>query len=650
MKNLDRKRQRAHALLQAGRLEEARTAYRSLCSKTPKDIDALMNLAAIAGQLGHYGETEACCRQAIDLQPKLAVAHALLGIALAAQGRGTEGLGAFEQAAALAPTDLMVNYNYGKALADAGRHEDALARYEQALKTAVDAAPVRHAMGLSLTRLGRLEEAAANFTRTLEMQPGNPDALLGLSDVCWRLGNATDTMEHCRSALASRPDFAEAYSNLGLALGALGRWGEAVEAFQKAIRLKPDFALAYSHLGDAEVVRGNVDDAKEAYGEALRRDPDLAAALAGQANILDIAGDPQAAYELLEPVVRRGGAHPTVVTAFADASLQLRSYDEAIAQIRKMLANPAELTPWQRSGLLFRLGALQERIDHYDEAFESYRLANDGYPTRFDPQAHVRTVDAIITTWSSARLEQSPKATLRSERPVFIVGMPRSGTTLVEQILATHPDVFGAGERAEVGNLADASGASHDSVAADRLDAAMLDRFAATYLDNLGSIAGDARRITDKMPSNFLHLWFIALTFPGARVIHCTRDPRDTCLSLYAHGFSGNHDYAYRLDHLAEYYLQYQRLMDHWKTVLEIPIFEVCYEDLVSDLERETRALLSFCDLSWHEACLRPDETQRAVVTTSYSQVREPVHRGRIGRWSRYAEQLKPLIERLDAG
>ena len=313
------------------------------------------------------------------------------------------------------------------------------------------------------------------------------------------------------------------------------------------------------------------------------------------------------------------------------------------------------LTDRQRFLLHFAAGRLLDRVGSYDEAFENYRIGNRLFGADFSCRDLANTVDKHVAVYNKEFMRRAPRASHGSQRPVFIVGMPRSGTTLVEQILSIHPEVYGAGELEDINWMAIslpktlASSSSYpDCVPELTVDAC--DQLAAQYLDRLSALAPDAARlVTDKMPGNYFHLGLVVLLFPEARIIHCTRDPLDICLSCYFQSFiqANNHQYAYNLEHLGCAYRQYQRLMNHWKHVLDVPFMDVSYEELVADQERVTRELLAFCGLPWDERCMRFYESKRNVVTASYDQVRRPLYSSSIGRWRHYEKHLEPLRRAL---
>jgi hypothetical protein len=255
----------------------------------------------------------------------------------------------------------------------------------------------------------------------------------------------------------------------------------------------------------------------------------------------------------------------------------------------------------------------------------------------------------MMAFFAAERLAELPRADNRSEQPVFIVGMPRSGTSLVEQILSCHRGVHAAGELRDVGKLVASLGLrfqGEDDVLPG-LDSGSLNAAAGRHLERLRGLGGNAKRLTDKMPYNFLHLGLISLLFPRARVIHCLRDPIDTCLSCYFQNFATGNFFSFDLGNAGLYYRQYERLMAHWRTVLDKPILEVRYEEHVAEPEKVCREMLDFLDLDWDPACLRFHESRRFTNTASRDQVRKPIYTSSSGRWQRYERHLGPLLEAL---
>jgi hypothetical protein len=289
----------------------------------------------------------------------------------------------------------------------------------------------------------------------------------------------------------------------------------------------------------------------------------------------------------------------------------------------------------------------------YAAAFGAYNQANHLKGAGFSKQEARRLFAAIKEVYSAENMAGMPTSRDTSSSPIFIVGMPRSGTTLTEQILASHPTVFGAGELPTISQLIVSV---PDMMAADapypwcmtKISADVVEELSRLYREEVDHRSGGAPRSTDKLPGNFINLGLISLLFPSAKIVHCARDPVDTCLSCYFHGFSGDYSYSYAMEDLGFYYNQYLDLMNHWKKTLSIPIMDVHYEELISDQESVSRQLVDFCGLDWDENCLRFYKTKRTVSTASHDQVRQPIYDRAVGRSLHYMEFLAPLKASLD--
>jgi len=306
--------------------------------------------------------------------------------------------------------------------------------------------------------------------------------------------------------------------------------------------------------------------------------------------------------------------------------------------------------------LNFAAAELLDRVGRYDEAFAHARQANQLVGAKYEPAQVERSVDALIAYFTRRKIQSLPRSTLGDERPVFIVGMPRSGTSLVEQILASHPDVYGAGELEAIFQIAGQAEARLSGrgfafpQSLDGITSSLADELAANYLRPLTALAPAARRITDKLPLNFLQLGLISILFPQARVIHCMRDPRDTCLSCYMTHFSSGNEFSYDLRSCGHFYRQYEKLMTHWKRALDLPILDVIYGQLVEDAEGQSRRMVEFLGLPWDPQCLRFYDNTRYVPTASNAQVRQPIYQSSVGRWRHYDKHLAPLLAALGWG
>ena len=439
-----------------------------------------------------------------------------------------------------------------------------------------------------------------------------------------RQGDAARAAAAYERATALWPSYADAWLNLGVAYGGLDRIEEAAACARRVLDLRPDDPSALNNLANALNAQGRFEEAIHCYRRAIEIRPD----------------DAEAHYNLVNQQPLNDGS-PESEAAFALLSRQAAALDRFTAR--------------EQSALLFALGRALEARGEADEAFESLARANALHRSalKFDIAASERLAAAIAKQFDPAIFARHRGDGSPSERPVFIVGMPRSGTTLVEQIVSAHPDVHGAGEIGLmpmlVSRLRDPQGRGYPFWASG-LSSADLERLALAYLDVLDQREGGKARITDKTVGNFELLGLIHLCFPKARIIHCRRDARDVCVSCFATRFSGGHDYAYDLRELGRFWRVYDGLMAHWRTVLPPGrMLEVDYETLVEDLEGSAQRLITHLGLPWDEACLRFYESHREVRTASFAQVRRPIYKGSVGRWRRFADHLGPLLDVLGA-
>lgn len=418
--------------------------------------------------------------------------------------------------------------------------------------------------------------------------------------------------------LKLKPDHPNANHFFGVSMGRLKRFDEALPWMEKSIKLSPRIPEYHHNLGATLRALGRFEDAERSYRKALELKPDYAEAW------------------------------------FNYSATKKFSDDEtAIPTIESNLAK-AGLSEIDQEFLHFAAGKIGDDRGEYDKAFSHYLKANRLRGHHFDRQIFFESIERIRSFFSKSQLDEfaGKGVGCDSEEPIFIVGMPRSGTTLAEQILASHPQVEGAGELPDIIAISksmpkNAGGGRYPECVTSLPDEAF-EGFARFYLSRLQHLRRETTsRIVDKMPGNFLHLGLIRCLFPRARIIHCVRDPRDTCLSCWFHRFRDAHEYSSDLTDLAYYYRLHERLMNHWKAVAPAMIFTLNYGELIDSPEQVTRDLLAFCGVDWDDACLRFHENKRAVSTASNYQVRRPLNRQGLARWERYQSHLDPLFEAL---
>jgi tetratricopeptide (TPR) repeat protein len=455
------------------------------------------------------------------------------------------------------------------------------------------------------------------------------NAYSNLCDALREKGQIDEAIAAGERAVALNPTFSEAYSNLGNALKEKGRLDEAIAAFHHAIALKADFPDAHYNLGLALRDFGRFDEASASFREALR--------ISQHARF----------YRGL-------------------ASTGRRAADAVEIERLRALVNQPELPVDDRIDAEFVLGKLMDESDQFDEAFEHLAQGNRLFKQsraeageQFDGDGLRTSVDGIIQNFTPAFFAERRAWGDLSEQPVFIVGMPRSGTTLIEQVAASHPSVFGASELQQIHQISAALSGTRDSAAASSpgrtsplaWDAASIAKAARTYLEHLRSLGGSAARVTDKMPGNVFHLGLIAVLFPNARVIFSRRDARDNCLSCYFQRFAKNNLlYTYDLVDCGVQQVQTDRVIAHWLKALPLRMLEIQYETMVADQEGQSRRLVDFLGLPWDPACLAFHRAKRPVHTASVWQVRQPMYSRSVGRWRHYERHLGPLLEVLAQG
>ncbi len=608
---LDPGNARAHFLLamldfEAEDMEAAGEHILEAALADESDVLIHTNCATIMNRLGRAAEAEAAARFAIDLDGDVPEAHCALGIALDAQEKTQEARGAFERAAKLRPgyLDALIN------------------------------------LGTLLFRQGDMVSAVESYAAAVKAEPGNPMPRTNLAIALRRLGELAAAEEQCLAAIELAPAFAEAHNALGNVRRELGDLPGAIAAFQAALDNRPDYAEAAANLAAARFKAGDLAAAGKAYEALLERHPDFAEASLGLGVVRLAEGN-------LIDAETRFRATAKARPSFGEAWMNIVGArgkdisDEDIDVIRRK-AGDASLAPQDRIAFLFALGeALDAKGDH-EGAFAAFadgnarrraRLETEG--RQFAPDEFDGLVSSVISTLDKATVDRLRGISGNGARMLFIVGMPRSGTTLLEQMAARHPNVVSAGEADVLAGLVDDYPADAAALAAET--AAEL---AAANLTRLGKSAPADGWLVDKTPLNAFYLGLIAALFPNARAIHCRRDRRDVAISTYFQNFKADHPWSWDLDDIRRYGDAQARIMAHWTDIAAMPILDIDYEDVVAAPEAAAKRIVAYLDLPWDDACAHPDGGEGAVLTASNWQVRKPVHTGSVGRWRHYEKHL----------
>lgn len=653
-------------LAAGNRFEEASEACRSYLASNPNDPTALNFMAGIACQLNRYDEAIDVMEKLVNILPADAGLNKNLGYLYSLVDRDDDAIARYEQAASANPNDVDTLNRVAMLHLRRGNADAALSTLASARRIQPNHAPTRSRLGETLYRLGNLSEASSEYQTALRLTPSDPVATNGLAAVFMAQGKHEHAIRLLEPVLNNTPAFAEAEINLAISLTFVGRAEEAVAHGQKAVALKPESVAAHSSLAAAFRDAGQAEKAADAYATALQFDANNREARVGLGSTLVDLGRFDEAVEHLEQAIK---IDPNCGTAYYHLAELARHHkvefsEEQMADLDARAKNEA-ISADDRSAMRFSRAISFERQKRSSEAFAEYALGNEAIHawlaqngTGFDVARHHKFIDDIIATFDTSFLERDDLHGSPDETPVFVVGMPRSGTTLIEQIIASHPQAAGAGELSTVHRLAqhaplDRPGSSVRSFPdnASQLTSEALGKHAASYLDRLRQVDETAARIVDKMWANFLYVGFLAVLFPKARFIHARRNLMDVGLSCYCRRLvSVNLPWAWNLTEIGTYAREYLRIMRHWSEVMPDRIFEVRYEELVEDQEATSRGLIDFCGLEWSEQCIRFYESDRSIQTHSRVQVRQPIYRTSKEKWRQFETELEPLRQALDNG
>ncbi|HET7832006.1 MAG TPA: sulfotransferase [Gallionella sp.] len=673
-----------------GRLAEAEHLLRQILQVQPEHAFALHLLGVIAHQAGKPELGIALIRKAIHSNAKIALFHANLGEMCRQVGRLDEAIKLGERAVALDPEMAAAHSNLGIAWFDRKDYDRAEACQRRALALKPDLVPALNNLG-SICRARKQPEAALDWYRkAIAAAPDYAESLSNLGAVLLEEDRPEEAVEPLERALRSNPNHAEALCNLGMVRNALDQYAAAFGLLQQALRLRPSYAEAYIGLARIHAERENLPEAERCARRAVELAPEKAGMYCQLGSIyteMARTAEAEAMYRRaleIDPVCNDamlGLGHLEMENGrMAQAEAQFR---EALAlkadnlparfhlaQVRKVKpgdenlaaleaaesavrSSGVALSARQAMTLHFALGKCYDDIGAYEQAFphflEGCRLKRATFA--YDANQVTAHFDAIMRVFDRSLVERLRGAGDPSQVPIFVLGMPRSGTTLTEQIIASHPEVYGAGELPDLlaiaqRNVAGTGGSFPDNV--HSLDAAELARWGADYVAGLRQRAPDAKHITDKMPANFLAVGLIHLMLPNAKIIHVRRNPVDTCLSCFTRLFNRKQNQTYDLAELGRYYVDYARLMEHWRKLLPAGAFlEVQYENIVADQEAQARRMLEYCGLPWNDACLDFHKNTRSIRTASVTQVRQPIYKSSVERWRPYEKFLGPLFDAL---
>ena len=667
---------------QQGRLDEAATLYRQLLKKDPRHADGWYHLGGVAYQQNRWPEAVEHLQQALDIAPDYPEAHNVLGVALKNLGQLEDAFDHLTRAINLQPKFPDAHCNLGNVFMQMDRLEDAVKQYRRAIVLKPEFVLAHSNLGATLLKLRRWDDAISSLKKAVALAPDYAEAHNNLGAAFYEQGHAEQAIVHYQKALELTPEYADAHNNLGNSLVTLERHNEALDHFQQAIALGLNNAEVLSNLGTALHELKRYDDALQQYQQALAINPSYAITYNNMVNTFSMQGKPGEAITYYRKALEHAPEYAEDFNNIGIVYSEQGKIDKALESFQKTIAtNPHYTKTYRNIGNLHNYSnndvyampllrqtskmdtlTVEEKIHlnyalvkyyqdtgDYDQAFRHF---NSGAGLKrksfdFDPNVIEIAFKGVAHFFDPSGLNNVQHYGHTLKLPVFILGMSRSGTTLIEQILAAHPNVYGAGEVTDFDKALHGFNANKNLWDASSKEAEELAERGQHYAQTLQNYEPNALRITDKMPFNFLNIGLIHLSLPNATIIHCKRDPVDTCLSNFFTYFTEPIDWSYDLTEIGRFYCAYAELMEHWHKILPGRILDVQYEDVVGDLEGQSRRIIESCGLPWDDACLEFQKAERTVRTASMGQVRKPIYTSSVQRWRRYESHLGPLLNAL---
>jgi len=628
---------RAKKLVKKGSIEEAKKLYSIILKDSPQNQEAKLGLLALKNLK-------------VNKEPPQANIQSI--VALYSSGKIQEALVDIEALVKDFPNSPIL-YNIRASCYKAnGQINTSIKDYEKAVSLKPDYAEAYYNLGITLRELGQLEAALKSYEKALAIKHEYPEAHNNLGSVLLDLGSLDSATNHFEWALAFKPNYPEAHNNLGVVERKLEKFDKAIKSFKKAIDIQPNYVQAHSNLGNILQDIGQLDAAMNCYKNALAINPNHTQCYLDIGLIHKEKGQIDDAIKFFEKALTINPSHAVTYDNLSD----IKKYTINKKHITKMqsLLSSNTLSPSDRRHLCFALAKVNENLDNQGELFkylhEANRLRKHELNYSFDRSKTLFSTVKEIFSSTYPDIEKSLSSEPSTFKPIFIVGMPRSGTTLVEQITSSHPAVHGAGELTNLPTIIGPIATDHLNQGINKLPQKPFLSIREQYLDVLSNLNVSESVITNKLPLNFIYIGFILTAFPEAKIVHMKRDARAICWSIYKSNFrnTGN-GYSYNFDDLAGFYGLYSDLMDFWHQLFPDRIYDMCYEDLTTNQEEETRKLLEYCELEWDDNCLSFHKNKRAVKTASAIQVREKMYQGSSEAWKKYEIHLKPLIKALSA-
>ena len=657
-----------HRHIQTGKLTEAQNGLQQILEKDKSQSEAWNLLGWTQSQQQRFPEAIESIGRAIAIHPTEASLHRNLGFVYQAASELDNAVSCFERAAQLTPTDANVHNELGVALRTSKKYEPAVRHLQEAIRLQANVPLFHQNLAEVLNSLGQHEEAIAQYEEAIALAPRDAGLKNGSGVVLQAAGKSNEAIERFREALAISPNHPLYENNLASALQSIGEDKEALQHYENILRTMPESSDTHVNIGNFHLARNDLGNAAHHFGLAIAMDPSHCVAHNNLGSTLLDQGHFGEAAKHFENSLRSNPEYAPAYFNLSDLAINNKYHfnDEQINKIQRLVSG-GDAPPESASAMLFAVGNHFDAAKNYPEAFRAYAVANDiqkqindAKNIRTDFENRTSVTNEVIQFFDKNYFESLPAEGNDSELPIFVVGMPRSGSTLLEQIISSHPAAAAVGELEEAGRLAtkilprQTGGKKTFPSCLQDADKITLSEIAQEYLghiknhDAVTPHLGKISRVVDKMWHNFFYIGFLHTLFPKARFVHSRRDPLDIGLSCFFRRLYAVH-WSWDLEQIGTYLRLYSQMMEHWRTVLPHAIYEVDYEKIAQDPETETKKLIDFCGLAWDDRCLAFHENETAVRTASRIQVREPMYQSSIGRWKNYAKEIAPLKASIES-
>ena len=636
-----------------GRTEVALEMIGKAIEKMPNEVQFHINRGEMCRLLKRLDEAVSHGESAIKLNPQAAMAYSNLGIAYYDLKDYEKAQSCQEKALELQPDLVQSLNNMGSILRGKKERPEAIIYYKKALESDPNYLESINNLGALLIEENETDEAIQTLLKALKLNPNYADAHNNIANAFMVKEDYDKAMQGYRNALRLKQDYPEPLLGIARVFKEKDKLDDALTSARKGLELNPDKAEAHSLLGDIYLKQADYENCEAAYKQALVLDSELLSAHLGVGQLLMEQGQIDEAQTTFE---RGMELSPDEIAPhiFMAQARKIKKGDSSLARLEEEAVEIDSMPETKAMSLHFALGKAYDDLKEYDKAFPHFAQGCKIKRSKiqYESKNHTASCQNIRDFFSKETIEKFKSAGDPSELPIFVLGMPRSGTTLTETILASHPDVFGAGELHDLLKIANQPKVGVKSegfpISMQGLTAQDFTAMGERYISNLRKHDADATKITDKMPANFMALGLIHMMLPNAKIVHVMRNSADICLSAFTKNFNNSQQHSYDLTELGQFYVEYALLMEHWRAVLpEGTFYEIQYERLVANPEEESRNLVEFCGLDWNDACLSPHKTERTVKTASLAQVREPVYTSSVERWRSYEKHLQPLIAAL---